>query len=164
MESIKTYFPILGASNFYPFVLTRTDESINIKNTFIFLYGLILNIWIIEEKERFFPAVPIRINGKRVIKCCNETAKPNTLPLPPANVLPLPVVLENKEATMINTIYLEIQWAVIIKKKGSFYLNPWTSKKILFFLQRNSQLFYYDKNFDSILTGRYNNTYVPKWT
>lgn len=128
MESIKTYFPILGASNFYPFVVTRTDESINIKNTLIFLYGLILNIWWFEEKERFVPAVPIRINSKRVIKCCNETAKPNTLPLPPANVLPLPVVLENKEATMINSIYLEIQWAVIIKK-GSFYLNPWTSKK-----------------------------------
>lgn len=128
MESIKTYFPILGASNFYPFVVTRTDESINIKNTFISLYGLILNIWWFEEKERFVPAVPIRINSKRVIKCCNETAKPNTLPLPPANVLPLPVVLENKEATMINSIYLEIQWAVIIKK-GSFYLNPWTSKK-----------------------------------
>lgn len=122
------YFPIPGASNFYPFVVTRTDESINIKNTFISLYGLILNIWWFEEKERFFPAVPIRINGKRVIKCCNETAKPNTLPLPPANVLPLPVVLENKEATMINSIYLEIQWAVIIKK-GSFYFNPWTSKK-----------------------------------
>lgn len=136
MESIKTYFPILGASNFYPFVVTRTDESINIKNTLFFLYGLILNIWWFEEKERFVPAVPIRINSKRVIKCCNETAKPNTLPLPPANVLPLPVVLENKEATMINSIYLEIQWAVIIKK-GSFYFNPWTSKKnSLFFTKK----------------------------
>lgn len=82
----------------------------------------------LKKRKGFFPAVPIRINGKRVIKCCNETAKPNTLPLPPANVLPLPVVLENKEATMINSIYLEIQWAVIIKK-GSFYFNPWTSKK-----------------------------------
>lgn len=158
------YFPIPGASNYYPFVVTRTDESINIKNTFIFLYGLILNIWIIEEKERFFPAVPIRINGKRVIKCCNETAKPNTLPLPPANVLPLPVALENKiEATRINSIYLEIQWAVIMKMEVFIWILE-LQKKILYFLQRNSQLFYYDKNFDSILTGRYNNTYVPKWT
>lgn len=63
----------------------------------------------LKKRKGFFPAVPIRINGKRVIKCCNETAKPNTLPLPQANVLPLPVVLENKEATMINSIYLEIQ-------------------------------------------------------
>lgn len=63
----------------------------------------------LKKRKGFSPAVPIRINGKRVIKCCNETAKPNTLPLPPANVLPLPVVLENKEATMINSIYLEIQ-------------------------------------------------------
>lgn len=59
----------------------------------------------LKKRKGFSPAVPIRINGKRVIKCCNETAKP----LPPANVLPLPVVLENKEATMINSIYLEIQ-------------------------------------------------------
>lgn len=158
------YFPIPGASNFYPFVVTRTDESINIKNTFIFHMDLYWTFDGLKKRKVFFPAVPIRINGKRVIKCCNETAKPNTLPLPPANVLPLPVVLENKEATMINSIYLEIQWAVIIKK-GSFYLNPWTSiKKFSIFLQRNSQLFYYDKNFDSILTGKYNNTYVPKWT
>lgn len=130
------YFPIPGASNFYPFVVTRTDESINIKNTFISLYGLILNIWWFEEKERFFPAVPIRINGKRVIKCCNETAKPNTLPLPPANVLPLPVVLENKEATMINSIYLEIQWAVIIKKRKFLFESLNFKKKFLFFTKK----------------------------
>lgn len=136
MESIKTYFPILGASNFYPFVVTRTDESINIKNTFILYMDLYWTFDDLKKRKGFFPAVPIRINGKRVIKCCNETAKPNTLPLPPANVLPLPVALENKEATMINSIYLEIQWAVIIKK-GSFYFNPWTSKKnSLFFTKK----------------------------
>lgn len=135
------YFPIPGASNFYPFVVTRTDESINIKNTFISLYGLILNIWWFEEKERFFPAVPIRINGKRVIKCCNETAKPNTLPLPPANVLPLPVVLENKEATMINSIYLEIQWAVIIKKRKFLFQSLNFKKKFSIFYKETASCF-----------------------
>lgn len=158
------YFPIPGASNYYPFVVTRTDESINIKNTFIFYMDLYWTFDDLKKRKGFFPTVPIRINGKRVIKCCNETAKPNTLPLPPANVLPLPVALENKiEATRINSIYLEIQWAVIMTMEVFIWILE-LQKKILYFLQRNSQLFYYDKNFDSILTGRYNNTYVPKWT
>lgn len=158
------YFPIPGASNYYPFVVTRTDESINIKNTFIFYMDLYWTFDDLKKRKGFFPAVPIRINGKRVIKCCNETAKPNTLPLPPANVLPLPVALENKiEATRINSIYLEIQWAVIMKMEVFIWILE-LQKKILYFFQRNSQLFYYDKNFDSILTGRYNNTYIPKWT
>lgn len=50
------------------------------------------------------------------------------------------------------------------KKKEVFISILELQKKILYFLQRNSQLFYYDKNFDSILTGKYNNTYVPKRT
>lgn len=133
------YFPIPGASNYYPFVVTRTDESINIKNTFIFYMDLYWTFDDLKKGKGFFPAVPIRINGKRVIKCCNETAKPNTLPLPPANVLPLPVAIENKiEATRINSIYLEIQWAVIMKMEVFIWILELQKKFSIFYKETAS--------------------------
>lgn len=62
----------------------------------------------LKKRKGFFFIVLIRINVKRVIKCCNEMVKFNIFLFFFVNVFLLLVVFENKEVIMINSIYLEI--------------------------------------------------------